>query len=108
MPATIHEEYDEIVSTMKLEHRDKQPASPANMTDYYNVVASDVVPKASYQCTPHTVSHDTPLPYVNVHSSTHNEPSQSRTSGEEDKSNNRNLVMFDDPSYGMLPHIQNQ
>ena len=46
-PATFDPEYDEIAPTMKLDHGDKQPASPANMAAYYNVVASDVVPEPS-------------------------------------------------------------
>ena len=101
MPATLDREYDEIVSTTNQEHREKQPASPANMTDYYD----DVIPKLSYQCTPHPPNHDAPVAYVNVDFLTRNELSGSRTNGEEDKSNNRNLALFDDPSYAALPLI---
>ena len=98
MPAAFDGEYDVIASTMRLEHRDKQPASQANMATYYNVVTSDAKP-SSHQSTPHPPNHNTPVPYVNVQSLTH------RTSGEEDTSNNRNLALFDDPSYAALPLI---
>ena len=54
IPATTDSEDDGVPSTLRLEHRDKQPASPANMTAYYNVAYSDVVPKASHQCTPYS------------------------------------------------------
>ena len=101
MPTTSDPEYDDIVSTTNLKHRDEQPASPANMADYYD----DVIPRPSYKCTPHPPNHDTPVAYANVDSLTHNELSGSRTNGEEDKSNNRNLVLFDDPSYAVLPLI---
>ena len=99
IPETTDPVCDGVPSTLKLEHRYKQPASPANMAAYYNVVASDVVPKTSHQCTPHTVSHDTPVPYVNVRLVTYNEKQEPRRRQKGFKSNTRNLPLFDDPTY---------
>ena len=75
----VYDEYDEIPSTLKREYGDKQPAPPASSDDYYNDIASDVVPKPSHQCIPHSFSKDTPASYGNV---ILNEPSESST-GEE-------------------------
>ena len=83
---TFDGEYDEIASTLKPEHRDKQPASPAYMY-------ADVVLKSSHQYVPQPISHDTPVPDVNV---TPNIPCESRTKEESFKSNS---PLFDDPVY---------
>ena len=81
------DEYIELPCTLKLEYRVGQPASQATTTEYYNVVATDKVSNNSHQCTPHTLSHDTPVLYENVRLVTYEE---SRT---------RQEALFEDPTY---------